>query len=92
MPLICGTSIRFEGGKRWVMFKCEQLPQFCFYCGMIGYGERSCKIKIKEAKNGNLNEGQFRDWLRAANMRINNKGIVTEAKNLNDKRLDNHKE
>lgn len=23
MPLICGTSIRFEGAKRWVMFKCE---------------------------------------------------------------------
>lgn len=38
-PLIRGTSIKFEGDKRWVMFKYEQLPQFCFYCGMIEHGE-----------------------------------------------------
>lgn len=59
---------------------------------MIGHGEKSCEIKIKEAKNGNLNEGQFGDWLRAANGRINNKGRVTRAIDLNDRRLDNHKE
>lgn len=59
---------------------------------MIRHGERSCEIKKKEDKNGNLNEGRFWDWLRAANGRINNKGRVTGAKYLNDRRLDNHKE
>lgn len=80
MPLIRGTSIRLEGDKRWVMFKYEQLPQFCFYCGMIGHGERSCEIKMKDAKNENLNKGQFGDWLRATNGRISKKGRVTGAK------------
>lgn len=91
MPLICGASIRLEGDKRWVMFKYKQLPQFFFYCRMIGHRKRS-EVKMKDAKNGNLNEGQFGDWLRATNGRISNKDIVTGAKNLNNRRLDSHKE
>lgn len=39
-PFIRGTKIRFEGEMSWVMFKYEQLPFFCFYCGKIGHEER----------------------------------------------------
>lgn len=89
IPLICCTSIRLERDKRWVLFKYKQLPQFFFYCRMIEHGKKSCEIKMKD---GNLNEGQFGDWLRATNGRISNKGIVIREKNLNNRRLDSHKE
>lgn len=60
-PLIRGTSIRFEGDKCWVMFKYEQLPQFCVYCGLLGHGERNYERKIKNAKSEKLSEGQYGD-------------------------------
>lgn len=63
-PLIRGTYVRFEGERKWVMFKYEQLPLFCFYCGKIGHGERNCQKKMLDAKNANLMEGQFGEWMR----------------------------
>lgn len=48
-PLVRGTFVRFEGDRRWVSFKYEQLPLFCFYCGKVGHGERNCQKKITDA-------------------------------------------
>lgn len=64
-PLLRGTKTRCNGDWKWVMFKYEQLPFFCFYCGLIGHGERSCEKKMGESKNVCLNEGQFEGWIRA---------------------------
>lgn len=38
-PLLRGTNIRCNGELKWVMFKYENLPFFCFYCGLVGHGE-----------------------------------------------------
>lgn len=76
-PLIRGTSIRFEGDRRWVMFKYELLPLFCFYCGKIGHGETFCEKKVDDTKKDNLLEGQFGEWLRANNFRLSNRGRET---------------
>lgn len=73
-PLIRGTTLSCEGEKRWILFKYESLPLFCFCCGSVGHAERLCGIKTKEALNGNLNEGQFGEWLRAVNGRVSGKG------------------
>lgn len=56
-PLIRGTKLSFEGEKRWVIFRYEQLSFFYFYCGKIGHGERGCCIKAHDLKNSNLCKG-----------------------------------
>lgn len=72
-PLIRETNISFEGEKRWVMFKYEQLPLFCFYCGKIGHGERNYRKKMVDSRIFYLNKGKYREWLRAAYVRSSNK-------------------
>lgn len=73
-PLLRGTHICFEGDKRWIMFKYEFLPLFCFYCGKVGHSECFCETKTNEAKNGRLKEGQYGEWLRASTVRPRFKG------------------
>lgn len=80
-PLIRGTKICFEGETRWVNFKYEQLPFFCFYCGVLGHGERLCNKKMKYVENDCLSEGQFGEWLRAASGRVGNAGIEKDRLN-----------
>lgn len=46
-PLIRGTKLRCNGEERWVEFKYENLPLFCFYCGMVGHGDIMCGRKKK---------------------------------------------
>ena len=63
--LIRGKKINIEGGEnRWVIFKYERLPNFCYRCGMLDHA-------IKECSEGPLvNEGeeegsfQYGAWLR----------------------------
>ncbi|XP_027090153.2 uncharacterized protein [Coffea arabica] len=62
IPLPRGTMVNSNGGKRWIEFKYEKCPDFCFGCGLIGHSERNCN------KRGmNLGgEPQFGNWLRAS--------------------------
>lgn len=39
------------------------------YRGVVGHGERFCLLKVTDAKNSNLKEGQFREWLKAGSVR-----------------------
>lgn len=55
-PLIWGTRICFEEEKRWVSFKYESLPLFCFYCGKLCHGEKSCGKTLSYQKEGKLEE------------------------------------
>lgn len=72
-PLIRGTKLRCKGDMKWVEFKYENLPIFCFYCGLVGHGKRKCARKIEDSKNLELHESQFGDWLRVMNGRGLNK-------------------
>lgn len=68
-PLVRGFKLRCNGEECWVDFKYENLPIFCFYCGLIGHGERKCVRRCVDTKNSELREGQFGDWIRATNGR-----------------------
>lgn len=61
-------KIKKSGGEWvWVTFKYERLPTFCFFCGILGHGERFCE-KIYECADIPI-EKPFGVWLRAPNRR-----------------------
>ncbi|XP_027090285.1 uncharacterized protein [Coffea arabica] len=37
-----GTLVKLEGVNTWVEFKYERCPDFCYNCGRIGHGDKSC--------------------------------------------------
>ena len=50
-----------EGGKFWLTFKYETLPNFCFLCGKMGHDDKHCP-EISDWRNA---PRQYGDWLRA---------------------------
>lgn len=45
-----------------------------FYCGKIGHKETLCEVKVQDAVNSKILEGQFGNWLRASNARLSCRG------------------
>ncbi|XP_071929195.1 uncharacterized protein [Coffea arabica] len=65
IPLPRGTMVNSNSGKKWIEFKYEKCPDFCFGCGLIGHSEKNCN------KKGMNMEGEppFGNWLRANYLR-----------------------
>lgn len=62
--LIRGKRITIEGSEsRWVQFKYEQLPNFCYRCGLLNHALKDC---LATSGNGRtVEEGlQYGAWLR----------------------------
>ena len=62
-PLPRGTAVKLEGGYKWLQFKYERSPDFCYHCGLIGHSERSCKTQIILSRG--QSENQYGPWMRA---------------------------
>ena len=46
--IVKGKRIIVEGGEqRWITFKYERLPNFCYHCGLLNHGLKDC-----EERNG----------------------------------------
>ncbi|XP_027169532.1 uncharacterized protein LOC113774320 [Coffea eugenioides] len=56
-PLLRGTIVKIEGTMIWVAFKYERCPDFCYNCGFVGHGERTC-TKQQESSRRNV-DNQF---------------------------------
>ena len=63
--LIRGKKVSIEGGEsRWVFFKFERLPNFCYRCGLLDHGEKDCPER-KDGENFREEERkQYGAWLR----------------------------
>ena len=62
--LIRGKKIVVEGGEqRWISFKYERLPNFCYRCGMLSHGLRDCPEGKVEALP-EISALQYGAWLR----------------------------
>jgi hypothetical protein len=48
-PLLRGVLMEIDkkGSKVWCPLTYEFLPDFCFICGVLGHGMRSCSMKLK---------------------------------------------
>ena len=65
-PLCRGRKVRLgEHGMKWVEFKYERLPIFCYLCGMIDHDERDCLQGFRSKETPRPEEKQFGPWLRA---------------------------
>lgn len=48
-PLMRGLKLVLDGGtERWVDFKYEKLPYFCYSCGLIGHRYLACHKRLEE--------------------------------------------
>ena len=63
--LIRGRKLKIEDGEdRWVLFKYERLPNFCYKCGMLDHDLKDCPNSKGECRNGGLTELQYGAWMR----------------------------
>lgn len=68
-PLYQGRIVTFEeGGKIWVNFRYERLPNLCYQCGCLDHGDRDCDIQIQSKGTLKTEEQQFGSWIRATQL------------------------
>lgn len=62
LALLRGSTVTMKGITRWVEFRYERCPDFCYCCGRIGHNDKSCKHGDK--LKGSL-KPQYGLWMRA---------------------------
>ena len=67
--LVRGKRVTIEGGKsRWINFKYERLPNFCYNYGLLSYALKNC-LNSFEIPQQKINDLQYRAWLRGEPIR-----------------------
>ncbi|XP_050259988.1 uncharacterized protein At4g02000-like [Quercus robur] len=62
--LVRGKKIVIEGGEqRWIAFKYERLPNFCYRCGLLSHGLKDCKEGNDNEDQVDLSKLQYGAWL-----------------------------
>ena len=63
--MVRGKKITIEGGEgRWVQFKYETLPNFCYRCGLLSHALKDCQEPRESNTVGEKEELQYGAWLR----------------------------
>lgn len=66
LPLCRGRVIILEdGGKFWVSFKYERLPNLCYWCGWLNHDDKNCELWIQSKDTLKIEDQQFKSKLRA---------------------------
>lgn len=68
-PFVRGTKLRYKNTEAWIEFKYEQLLGFCYYCGVMRYGEKICLKRKQDVENKCVLPEQFGGWMRANSRR-----------------------
>ena len=63
--LVRGKKITVEGGEcRWVNFKYERLPNFCYRCGLLNHALKYCPENGEENNRTEGEELQYGAWMK----------------------------
>ena len=63
--LIRGQKINIEKEEaRWVQYKYERLPNFCYRCGLLEHDQRECSESVGIDKGDEKGDLQYGAWLR----------------------------
>ncbi|XP_030964072.1 uncharacterized protein LOC115985247 [Quercus lobata] len=63
--LVRGKKVTIKGGEaKWVFFKYERLPNFCYQCGRLDHGVKECKEKASTENRAGDEGMQYGAWLR----------------------------
>ena len=76
-PLSRGRIVRAGGSdSRWVEFKYERLPVFCYLCGRLDHDEKECLVWLSSADPITAENKQFGPWLHATPDRLQKSHVV----------------
>lgn len=53
-----------EGYQRWISFKYERLPNFCYRCGLFSHDLRDCSETLDKDNQAEQTTLQYRAWMR----------------------------
>ena len=63
--MVKGKKVTIEGREaRWVFFKYEWLPNFCYQCGRLDHGVKECTEKAGMENRAGKEGMQYGAWLR----------------------------
>jgi hypothetical protein len=65
-PLARGQMLHLKEQSLWIAFKYEQLPRFCFHCGVIRHGKGGCSSVQNRTNPGNETDYPYGQWLRVS--------------------------
>ena len=63
-PLCKGRKVVMGDQDYWVSFKYEQLPNFCYWCGLLTHDEKECELWIRSKGSLLAADQQYGTWLR----------------------------
>lgn len=65
-PLRRGIKFCVENNPKelWVEIKYERLPDFCFFCGLIGHTHKDCDFIIQGTTQGNQIKKEYGLWMK----------------------------
>lgn len=73
-PLCQGRKIGLANGKEgWAAFKYEQLPNFCYWCGLVTHGEKDCALWLRNHTSLGKRDQGYGAWMKADVDRPNRK-------------------
>lgn len=83
-PLLRGTVVKIAGVLKWVGFKYERCPDFCYSCGFVSHSERTCKER--RVLGGSCVENQYGPWMRAGTYKASPQNKPSRPSVVNDRR------
>ncbi|RYR13556.1 hypothetical protein Ahy_B04g070486 [Arachis hypogaea] len=87
-PLLKGENLGSkEDGLIWVDFRYERLPNFCYYCGVIGHEENNCASAVEDQEKGTNRSKNMGPWLKADSLGTKlNKGKMQNKSDTEEKK------
>lgn len=59
-----------EGGRVWMSFKYERLPNICYWCGRLDHDDKNCALWIESKGSLRPQDKKFGSFIRATHTAI----------------------